>query len=111
MCAAALVLDLRQAVSHERRVRVNEAGPVADGLDTRFGAYFGKVSGSQVQYPPDVITTQPSPILTVNTGNRGCSSSSPCIQDGNKGMVAASNIDRQVIFDYNSYGAALNAKH
>ncbi len=84
---------------------------MADGLDTRFGDYIGNLGGSQAQYPPDVITTQPSPALTVNTSASGCSSSSPCIQDGNNGpIVTASNIDSLGVFDYNSYEAALNAQ-
>lgn len=89
----------------------NETGPVADGLDTRFGDYSGSMGGSQAQYPPDVIVTQPNPLLTVSTSGSGCSSSAPCIQQGNNGpIVTASNIDSLGVFDYNSYEAALNAQ-
>jgi Flp pilus assembly protein TadG len=43
----------------------NLAGPVAQGLNTRFGEYSGGgVSASQ--YPPDVVTRQPSPQLQYN---------------------------------------------
>jgi hypothetical protein len=37
------------------------AGPVAQGINTRFGSYDGSMGGSQSQYPPDVVTTQPNP--------------------------------------------------
>jgi hypothetical protein len=87
----------------------DETGPVADGLDTRLGAYYGPLSGSQAQHPPDVITTQPSPALTLNTAASGCSRTSLCIQDGHNGpIVTASNIDSLGIFDYNAYEADLN---
>ena len=86
-------------------------GPVADGLLTRFGVYIVNLSGMQATYPPDVITTQPSPALTVNTSSAGCSASSPCIQRGNNGpIVTAGNIDSLGILDYKSYEAALNAQ-
>lgn len=39
-----------------------DTGPVAQGLNTRFGQYSGPTS--MTQYPPDVITTYNSPTLT-----------------------------------------------
>ena len=85
----------------------DETGPVADGLDTRFGVYLGSLGGTQAQYPPDVITTQQSPTLTVNTSASGCSASSPCIQQGNNGpIITASNIN--LIFSYQNYQAELS---
>ena len=87
----------------------NEIGPVARDLNARLGVYFGNLIGSEAQYPPDVITTQPSPALTVNTAASGCSRSSPCIQDGYNGpIVTASNIDSLGLFDYNAYEADLS---
>ena len=44
----------------------NKVEPVATGLNTRFGSYSGTLKGSESLYPPDVITTQPSPELTTN---------------------------------------------
>ena len=46
----------------------NETGPTAQGLNTRFGDYTGPLGGTQSQYPPDVITTQQSPPLSVGNG-------------------------------------------
>lgn len=46
----------------------NETGPTAQGLNTRFGDYTGPMGGTQSQYPPDVITTQQSPALSVGNG-------------------------------------------
>jgi hypothetical protein len=88
----------------------DETGPVATGLDTRFGVYMGDLSGMQATYPPDVITTQPSPALMVSTAASGCSWTSPCIMDGST-VVTAGNIDSLGIFDYSSYQAALKAHH
>lgn len=41
----------------------NSVGPVAQGLNTRFGTYLGPMAGSQSEYPPDVVTEQPIPPL------------------------------------------------
>lgn len=41
----------------------NEAGPVAQGLNTRFGEYSGPMNGTQGQYPPDVIVDAQTPPL------------------------------------------------
>jgi Flp pilus assembly protein TadG len=45
----------------------NETGPTAQGLNTRFGDYTGPLGGTESQYPPDVITTQQSPALSVGS--------------------------------------------
>jgi len=46
----------------------NEAGPTTQGINTRFGDYTGPMGGTQSQYPPDVITTEQTPPLTVGSG-------------------------------------------
>jgi Flp pilus assembly protein TadG len=79
----------------------DETGPVADGLDTRFGVYIGNLHGAQAQYPPDVVTTQPSPALTVNTSNNS-------IQYGST-VVTANNIDSLGIESYDQYEADVKA--
>lgn len=87
----------------------NEAGPVARDLSARLGVYLGNFVGSEARYPPDVITTQPSPALRLNLTARGCSWRSPCIEEGsNGGLVTASNVDSPEIFNYEAYEAALN---
>lgn len=45
----------------------NTVGPVVQGLNTRFGEYLGPMNGSQSQYPPDVVVTEPSPPLTYDS--------------------------------------------
>ena len=74
----------------------NEAGPTAQGVDTRFGDYTGPLGGDESIYPPDVITTQPNPLLTVSTSG-GCSQSAPCIKSGSTTLTAA-NVG--TIFNY-----------
>jgi hypothetical protein len=39
---------------------------VIQGLNTRFGDYFGAMNNQQSTYPPDVITQEPTPQLTYN---------------------------------------------
>ncbi len=46
----------------------NQTGPTAQGINTRFGDYTGPMGGTESQYPPDVITTQQSPALSVGSG-------------------------------------------
>lgn len=46
----------------------NEAGPTAQGINTRFGDYTGPMGGTESTYPPDVLTTQQTPALTVAKG-------------------------------------------
>jgi Flp pilus assembly protein TadG len=46
----------------------NETGPTAQGINTRFGDYTGPMGGTESQYPPDVLTTQQSPALSIGSG-------------------------------------------
>lgn len=73
-----------------QRQRGNKIGAVAQGLDTRFGTYLGPMSGSQAQYPPDVVTTQTQ--VTINK----------------EGIVEKRESLR--IIDYSSYETALKAR-
>ena len=68
----------------------NETGPVAQGLNTRFGIYTGSMT--MAQYPPDVITTAESPALTVDSYDN--------IWQGST-QITSSNIS--TIFDYQDY--------
>lgn len=45
----------------------NSVGPVAQGINTRFGSYNGPMNNSEDEYPPDVVVTQNTPELTYNT--------------------------------------------
>jgi len=44
----------------------NKVGPTSQGLNTRFGQYNGPVSASQ--YPPDLIVSYSTPVITNNAG-------------------------------------------
>jgi len=44
----------------------NSVGPVAQGLNTRFGVYTGPMNNSSSSYPPDLVTTYNSPSMTYN---------------------------------------------
>lgn len=77
----------------------NEAGPTAQGMNTRFGEYSGPMHGTQSQYPPDVIVTGQSPELTVAT-----SGTTYTIQQGST-TITAENVDQ--IYNYDQYKADL----
>lgn len=73
----------------------DETGPVADGLNTRFGQYSGPVT--EAQYPPDVITTYDSPTLTVDSNGNVWQGST---------QITASNIDNNGspnVYSYDDY--------
>ena len=71
----------------------NATGPTVQGLDTRFGDYSGPMGGSESQYPPDVITTQPNPQLSVTDNGNG----NFTIYSGST-QITASNIG--TVFNY-----------
>jgi Flp pilus assembly protein TadG len=48
------------------------AGPVAQGLNTRFNEFQGPMSGTQSTYPPDVITNQPSGSSRLSCSDKSC---------------------------------------
>jgi len=48
------------------------AGPVAQGLNTRFNEYQGPMGGTQSTYPPDVVTTQPSGSSRLSCTDNSC---------------------------------------
>lgn len=74
----------------------NEAGPVAQGLNTRFGDYQGPMHGTQDTYPPDVIVRgQNPPVRAVESGNRYD------VYQGNV-RITADNI-AQRLYDYREY--------
>lgn len=70
----------------------DETGPVAQGLNTRFGQYSGPVS--EAQYPPDVITTYDSPALTVDSNGNVWQGST---------QITSSNINNNSSPDVYSY--------
>jgi hypothetical protein len=73
------------------------AGPVSDGINTRFDIY--KAGLSSVTYPPDVINTaaHQTSLMTDNSGN---------IKQGSTVVTTAS----QLTFNYASYTALLQSK-
>lgn len=71
----------------------NTIGPVAQGLNTRFGIWDGPMSGEQATYPPDVVTEQPDPPLTYDV-------ETDTIHQGTEVM----SVENQPSFDYEDYG-------
>lgn len=69
----------------------NQTGPTAQGLNTRFGQYSSSMT--MAAYPPDVITTAPSPALTADSSGR--------IWQGST-RITAGNLDNRV-YSYSRY--------
>ena len=74
----------------------NEAGPVAQGLNTRFGEYNGPMNGTEAQYPPDVIVDAQSPALTAQQN----ASNGFDVYQGNT-QITSSNIGQ--LYNYQKY--------
>jgi Flp pilus assembly protein TadG len=79
----------------------NEAGPVAQGLNTRFGQYTGPMSGQQSTYPPDVIVDAQSPSLDAQPKN-GDPAQGYDVYQGTT-QITPSNIDQ--LYNYQDYQA------
>jgi hypothetical protein len=82
----------------------NTVGPVGQGLNTRFGIYAGLMQRQQATYPPDVITTQPSPRLDCGIGADGK-------EDCNKIMQGTTEVKLGTDLSYNhaAYNLELTA--
>ena len=78
----------------------NTVGPVVQGLNTRFGSYAGPMQGEQETYPPDVITQQPTPLLSCL--DAGCDQLS---QDGTTQVSTGADLS----YNHSDYDAALIA--
>jgi hypothetical protein len=77
------------------------AGPVAQGLNTRFGQYNGPMNGTQGTYPPDVIVDSQTPPLTaVERVDGDPSQGYDVYQDDTH--ITAENI-QQELYDYDEY--------
>ncbi|MFC4313497.1 pilus assembly protein TadG-related protein [Steroidobacter flavus] len=74
----------------------NEAGPVAQGLNTRFGQYNGPMHGTESTYPPDVIVDAQNPALRAVQSGQTYN-----VYQGNT-QVTAANIN-QLLYDYQDY--------
>ncbi len=79
----------------------NEAGPVAQGLNTRFGQYTGPMNGQESTYPPDVIVDAQSPSLDAKPKN-GDPAQGYDVYQGTT-QITASNIDQ--LYNYQDYEA------
>ena len=79
----------------------NEAGPVAQGLNTRFGQYTGPMSGQQSTYPPDVIVDGQAPPLDAQPRNGDPAQGYDVYQGSTQ--ITASNIGQ--LYNYQDYEA------
>jgi Flp pilus assembly protein TadG len=77
----------------------NEAGPVAQGLNTRFGEYNGPMHGTQSTYPPDVIVDAQTPALRAVQSGQTYN-----VYQGNT-QITAANIN--LLYNYQRYTADL----
>jgi len=78
----------------------NTVGPVVQGFNTRFGDFTGPMNGTQSTYPPDVVTQQPTPLLTYNR-------TTDTIRQGGTTITDASQID----FNYDDYTARVESEN
>lgn len=82
----------------------NEAGPVAQGLNTRFGQYAGPMNGTESTFPPDVIVDGQSPAVRAVPSNPDDLTQGYDVYQGNT-HITPENIDR--LYNYQDYQADL----
>lgn len=75
----------------------NGTGPVAQGLNTRFGIYSGPMQGTEAQYPPDTVTVDSNPALTVDANDN--------VWYGTTELTASNINSTSGVFTYNDYTA------
>ena len=80
----------------------NVVGPVTQGLNTRFGEYSGG-GVDQTQYPPDVVTTEPSPQLQATDNPDGTLT----ITQGGQAVQTSAQID----FNFDDYQARVQSQN
>jgi hypothetical protein len=93
----------------------NTVGPVADGINTRFGIYDGSMKGTEAIYPPDVITLQPSPAISYDndpyidpvTGASVAAQQCPSIKQNGVPLQS----EEELTYNYDDYLNALSAKN
>ena len=83
----------------------NEAGPVAQGLNTRFGEYNGPMNGSQATYPPDVIVDAQSPALQRRTAQ--CERSDARATTSTRAARTSQHENIDQLYNYQDYNADL----
>jgi hypothetical protein len=57
----------------------NTVGPVSQGLNTRLNVYSGPMNGTEAQYPPDLVVTQPASRLELADDAACAAVSDPCV--------------------------------
>jgi Flp pilus assembly protein TadG len=82
----------------------NEAGPVAQGLNTRFGEYNGPMHGTEGTYPPDVIIDGQSPPLNAQLHDANDPTQGYDVYQGAT-QITHANIDQ--LYSYQDYTADL----
>ena len=75
----------------------NTVGPVVQGINTRFGSYSGPMGGSESVYPPDVITQQPSPLVSYDSDTDQMYQGTTLIES-----------DQDLTYNYGQYETALS---
>jgi Flp pilus assembly protein TadG len=82
----------------------NETGPVAQGLNTRFGQYDGPMHNTQSTYPPDVIVDTQNPALEARQVDERDASRGYHVYQGNT-RITSTNIN--VLYNFQDYTADL----
>lgn len=85
----------------------NEAGPVAQGLNTRFGQYNGPMNGTQTLYPPDVIVDAQNPPLTAVERVAGDASQGYHVYQDNTHITEQNITSHPSVYDYDEYAEDL----
>jgi hypothetical protein len=83
-------------------------GPVVQGINTRLGIYSGPMAGTEEQYPSDVITEQPDPLVQYDADGRVTGEPDQLYSTTEEGIQLI-NERQDLAYNYQDYGNALLA--
>jgi Flp pilus assembly protein TadG len=83
----------------------NNVGPVSQGLNTRLNVYSGPMQGTEAEYPPDLVVTQPAERLTLADDGETILYGTP--EEVQQGTAAAVEWGSDIPYGYSDYDADL----
>jgi hypothetical protein len=86
------------------------AGPVVFGINTRLGIYDGPMGGTELKYPPDVITKQPSPLVQYDPDGRVTGNNDQLYIENDLGEIVLIDSGGQLGYDYADYNSDLRLR-
>ncbi|EJM77017.1 TadE/TadG family type IV pilus assembly protein [Pseudomonas sp. GM55] len=102
------ISECRNVGDHVLTKPGNTAGPAVQGLNTRFGDYSGPLKGSASTYPPDLVISYSTPLMTEKAHGKN----PPQVESGGQPVTASNGnlyAGGKPLLDYNDWLASFAA--